>query len=137
MSETESTVALFILVCIYAIVQVLLYCATLLCYNIQYYFEQHPVIWSSAVKVSCFVFFFTALLLLPYVLVLLLSVLSLHLYHQKGKGSLQLPVCNTSDEEAHSVLLMLTNTMAFSLDGSETLASLFHFAFKLVVHPTN
>lgn len=79
-----------------------------------------------------FLFFFTALLLLSYVLVLLLSFLSLHLYHQKGKGSLQLPVCNTSDEEAHSVLLMLTNTMAFPLDGSEMLASLFSLLSNLM-----
>lgn len=74
---------------------------------------------------------------LSNVLVLLLSVLSLHLYHQKGKGSLQLPVCNTSDEEAHSLLSMLINTMAFPVDGSEMLASLFHFVFKFDVQSTN
>lgn len=71
------------------------------------------------------------------VLVLLLSVLSLHVYHQKGKGSLQLPVCNTSDEEAHSVLFMLTNTMPFAPDRSAMLASFFRFTFKLNVRPIN
>lgn len=48
-------------------------------------------IWSSVDKVSLFFLYCSC------------SVLcSLHLYHQKGKGSLQLPVCNTSDEEAYS-----------------------------------
>lgn len=68
-------------------------------------------------------------------IVLLLSSLSLHLYHQKGKGSLQLPVCNASDEEVCSVLLMLTNTMTFGLDRSESLVFLFRITFKLCLFP--
>lgn len=81
--------------------------------------------------------FLCSSLALSDVLVLLLSILSLHLYHQKGKGSLQLPVCKTSDEEAHAVLSVLTNTVAFALDGSAMLASLFRFTFKLDVCPMN
>lgn len=41
-------------------------------------------------------------------------------------------MCNTSDEEAHSVLLMLTNTMALPLEGSEMLASLFSLLSNLM-----
>lgn len=55
---------------------------------------------------------------------------SLEFCHQKGKGSVQFPACNTSDEEAHFATVSAYKHSGFCPTRSETLASFFHFAFK-------